>query len=269
MQVSAVSLLALLASSSAALAADPCADVARKVADLKEGDAFQATSLLFASARLGCEKEAQALLGRGAAIDARDREGATALAKAAQAGKTKLVAFLIDNRANVNARSVQGSTPLFYAVEADRPEAARFLIERGADPNLAGPRGRTPLSAAAYNGATDTAELLLKLGADPNAVDVDGNGAMVYAADRANAPIVALLLKAGVDANRRYGHRLTALMWAAAPDSSAGAEDVEATIKLLLDHGASVDLKDDRGKTAADIAREMGREREAKLIDGN
>jgi hypothetical protein len=37
--------------------------------------------------------------------------------------------------------------------------------------------------------------------------------------------------------------------------------------KLLIAHGAARDLKDDRGETAADIARKLGREREAKAIE--
>jgi ankyrin repeat protein len=56
-------------------------------------------------------------------------------------------------------------------------------------------------------------------------------------------------------------------MWAAGYDSSAGVEDVDATIKTLIEHGATIDLKDDRGKTAADIARALGRERAAKLLE--
>ncbi len=55
-------------------------------------------------------------------------------------------------------------------------------------------------------------------------------------------------------------------MWAAGHDASAGVEDVEATLRALIDHGAAVDLKDDRGMTAADIARELGHERAAKLL---
>src|SRR5271165_7341714 len=66
---------------------------------------------------------------------------------------------------------------------------------------------------------------------------------MVYAAGRVYAPIVALLIDAGVDVNRRYGHGLTALMWAAGHDASAGVEDVDATLKLLIDHGATLDLR--------------------------
>jgi ankyrin repeat protein len=109
--------------------------------------------------------------------------------------------------------------------------------------------------------------MLVKHGANPNALDNEGKGAMVYAAGRANAPIVALLLAAGVDVNRRYAHDLTALMWAAGHDASAGIDDVEATLKLLIDHGAALNLKDDRGKTAADIARALGHERALAVLE--
>ncbi len=90
---------------------------------------------------------------------------------------------------------------------------------------------------------------------------------MVYAAGRANAPIVALLLAAAVDVNRRYAHGLTALMWAAGHDASAGVDDVEATVKLLIDHGAAPDLRDDRGETAADIARALGHARALAALE--
>jgi ankyrin repeat protein len=267
MRLVAFAVLAVLVASGAARAADPCPDLSRRVAELKPDDTFQATAQLFSAARLGCVGEAGALLDRGAAVDARDREGMTALAKSAQAGKIKVMRLLLDRRANVEAQSVNGSTPLYYAAEADRAEAVRLLLDRGADPNIPGRSGERPLAAAAYNGSVDTVALLLKRGADPNAVDDDGNGAMVYAAGRAYAPIVAALIDAGVDVNRRYGHGLTALMWAAGPDASAGIEDVDATLRVLVERGAQRDLKDDRGETAADIARKLGRESEAKMLE--
>ena len=143
----------------------------------------------------------------------------------------------------------------------------RLLIDRGADPNISGRKGLRPLAAAAYNGSAGSVELLLKHGADPNALDDDGKSAMVYAAGRAYAPVVELLIAAGVDVNRRYAHGLTALMWAAGHDASAGVDDVEATLKALIDHGAALDLKDDRGNTAADIARALGHERATKVLE--
>ena len=54
-------------------------------------------------------------------------------------------------------------------------------------------------------------------------------------------------------------------MWAAGHDASTGVNDVDATIKTLIEHGAALDLKDDRGKTAADIARDLGHERAANF----
>ena len=257
---------ASLASGCPVNAADHCEDIAQAVAALKEGDRFQATTQLFAAARYGCEDEARTLLDRGAAIDARDREGATALARAAKAGKARLVALFLERGAAVNARSVDGSTPLFYAAEADREEIVAMLLDRGADPNLSGRTGLTPLDAAAYNNSEDIAKLLILHGADVDALDSDGKAAIVYAAGRGNASIVAQLLDAGVDVNRGYAHSLTALMWAAGHDASAGMEDVDATITLLLKRGAKVDLRDDRNKTAVDIARSLGYDRVADLL---
>ena len=263
----ALASFAFISAAGLSRAKDRCAETAQAVQALHEGDQYQATSLLFAAARLGCEAEARALLDRGAAIDAKDREGKTALAKAAEADKLPLIRLLLERGAIANARAVDGSTPLFYAAEQDRGAAIALLLEGGADPNLPGRKGLRPLAAAAYNGSTESVEKLLQFGADPNALDDDGQGAIVYAVGHGYAPVVVTLLQAGVDVNRRYAHGLTALMWAAGYDASAGVDDVDATIKTLIEHGAALDLKDDRGKTAADIAHDLGHERAAKLLE--
>ena len=98
-------------------------------------------------------------------------------------------------------------------------------------------------------GRPKSSGLLLAKGADINAVDRLQKNAMTYAAGQGQTDIVVLLLKAGVDPNAVYAHDLTALMWAA----GYGKTD---TVKALLAAGAKPALKDDRGKTALDIARE-------------
>jgi ankyrin repeat protein len=49
--------------------------------------------------------------------------------------------------------------------------------------------------------------------------------------------------------------------------TGAQPDVVDATIKTLIEHGAALELKDDRGKTAADIAHDLGHERAAKLLE--
>jgi hypothetical protein len=49
-------------------------------------------------------------------------------------------------------------------------------------------------------------------------------------------------------------------------DTAQAVEGLAATIKTLIDHGATVGLND-RSKTAADIARGLGHERASKLLE--
>ena len=71
---------------------------------------------------------------------------------------------------------------------------------------------------------------------------------------------VRLLLDAGVPADAVYHNDLTALMWA------AGYGKVE-TMRTLLAAGARADRRDDRGKTALDIAREQKQPEAAALLE--
>ena len=72
---------------------------------------------------------------------------------------------------------------------------------------------------------------------------------MTYAAGEGHTAIVMLLLARGVDPNAVYAHDLTALMWA------AGYGRTE-TMRRCSTPARDADPKDDRGKTAIDIARE-------------
>ena len=57
-----------------------------------------------------------------------------------------------------------------------------------------------------------------------------------------------------------YAHSLTALMWAAGYGHTQ-------TVRSLLAAGARADLKDDRGKTAIDIAREGNFSETMKVLE--
>jgi len=167
--------------------------------------------------------------------------------------------------ANANSRNRIGETALVIALKKDDPKQddlkiAQLMLDAGTNVNLAAVNGITPLMAAAWSGRAEIAAQLLAKGAKLEPFDRLMKNAMIYAAGEGRTEVVRLFIGKGVDPNALYEHELTALMWA------AGGGHAE-TVRALLDAGAKTDLKDDRGKTAADIARELKFEDVVKLIE--
>jgi ankyrin repeat protein len=186
-------------------------------------------------------------------------------------------------------RPVGGLTPLLYAARAGCTECTRSILAAGADIDRPTPEGMTPLIIALDNGAFDTAKLLLEQGANPHLWDWYGRTALYVAVDVANAgrgartaggadddravtgiEIIEILLAAGVDPNPQLNmHRpgrggnigrftdellttgCTPLLRAAL------AQDV-ATMRLLLEYGALVDLPNVMGVTPLMAAVGLG-----------
>lgn len=113
--------------------------------------------------------------------------------------------------ADINAPEADGTTPLHWAVRADDLAKVNKLLAAGADAKAANRYGVTPLYLACQNANAAIIERLLKAGADPNAVSTEGETALMTVA------------RTGV---------------------------VEAA-KVLLDHGAKVDTREEwHGQTA-------------------
>lgn len=105
------------------------------------------------------------LLAQGAAVDARDGHGQTALMLAAQAGHGELVELLIAQRAALDVTAKYGLSALMLAVVAGHAEVARQLAAAGADRSLHG-RGapgfadQTASDLARARGLAELAEAL-------------------------------------------------------------------------------------------------------------
>ena len=124
-------------------------------------------------------------------------------------------------------------------------------------------QGRLPalpeLASSDFKGPQELATLLAH--ADDSALKP-----IVYAAALGFTPVVRRLLDAGVYVNARYGNDLTLLMWAAGYADGAGVLDAVAVVNLVLDRGAAIDARDNRGRTALMIAAERGHAAIAALL---
>jgi ankyrin repeat protein len=260
---------AVLGSAGPVFAADPgsCADLRRRYESIKPQITEVEVSLtLFASVDGNCADLATELLDHGASVDARDRLGNRPLSHAARAGHLAMTDLLLAHGAPIDARNLAGATALFTAIEANRTGVAQRLIDRGADVALAGRSGVSPVAAAAYVGNDTLVDTLLARGADALAADATGKPPIVYAAAGARFDVVRRLLARNVDVNARYPNELTLLMWACGPDEAVPDGNATELISYLLDAGAHVDDRDDRGRTALMIAAEAGRAEIVELL---
>ncbi len=152
---------------------------------------------LVSAARADDAATLAALLERGADANARDADGATALAWAAIRGSAAAAELLLEAGADPDLANALGIVPLALAIENGATDVARILLQR-ADPNRAREGGETPLMTAARLGRVDLMQLLLERGADPNAREKRfGQTALMWAAG--NAPAVRLLVGNGAD----------------------------------------------------------------------
>lgn len=170
---------------------------------------------------------------------------------AAREGNVAFAKQALANGAAPDSRNRFGDTPLIIAAKRGNTELARTMIDAGANVNQQSVTERaTALMAASLGGHVDIVRMLLERKADANVADRVGKTAMVYASGSGHTRIVEMLLDYGVPVNARYDNDLTALMWAA-------GQGHDATAKLLLERGADASLRDNRGKSAADIARDL------------
>ena len=136
-------------------------------ASVNEGAPYRKTPLHVA-AWLGHRQVAEALIARGANVDALSgilMSSATPVYWAARNGHTDVCEILVANGADVTGGE-RRRTPLHGAAEFGHPGTCEFFVNHGMNVEVRNRHGMTPLMLAAYNGRKRACELLLAKGAD-------------------------------------------------------------------------------------------------------
>jgi uncharacterized protein len=181
----------------------------------------------------------------------------TGLHAAAQGGDLAALEKLLAAKADLNARDAYGRTPLHVATFARQHAVIRRLAAAGAD---LGALERDRYDAVTIASVADdeaTLRLLLGLGASAKLVTSRYDGtALIAAAHLGHDGVVRQLIAAGAPLDH-----VNNLHWTALIESivlgNGGPRHV-ASLKALLDAGASTKLADREGRTPLALAKGRG-----------
>jgi ankyrin repeat protein len=149
-----------------------------------------------------------------------------------------------------NSTDPKGQVALGMAVQKQSWRVVAALLEHpSTDVNALNAAGESALMLAALAGDQGWVEQFLKRGAR---IELPGWSPLHYAATGPNPAVVALLLARGASIDAASPNGTTPLMMAARYGS-------EESAKLLISRGADLKVRNQRGLSAVDFARDGGR----------
>ncbi|XP_068573338.1 protein phosphatase 1 regulatory subunit 12A isoform X10 [Cebidichthys violaceus] len=215
-------------------------------------------------------------------------DGAVFLA-ACSSGDTEEVLRMLDRGADINYANVDGLTALHQACIDDNVDMVTFLVEHGAGINQPDNEGWIPLHAAASCGYLDIAEYLISQGASVGVVNSEGETPMDIAEEEAMEELLQNEInRQGVDieAARKEEERVMlrdARQWLNSgqiQDSRhtksggtalhvAAAKGYVEVLKLLIQTGYDVNIKDYDGWTPLHASAHWGKEEACRILVEN
>jgi Ankyrin repeats (3 copies)/Ankyrin repeat len=141
--------------------------------DIHARDSLDWTKL-HSAAFVGKIELVKLLLAKGAAVNAKAKDGTTPLHLAAKRGHVAVAKLLFAQGANLTAKDNDGNTPLHVAAELYTVDMINELIHMGAMVNNRNESGWTPLHLATNKGKQEVVGVFLRSGADVNAVASNG-----------------------------------------------------------------------------------------------
>jgi ankyrin repeat protein len=160
--------------------------------------------------------------------------------------KVDTVQKLLEKGAKVEPSDIDGNTVLHIAVDQYNPpdELVKLLVGANADLNAADSQGKTPLMVCR---SPKVMSQLLKCGANINLVDKNQKTALIHCVSGYYSDVhqkVKILLNAKPNLDAKDSEGMTALMYAVRRDACT------KTVKLMVDHGANLEILDNNGLPA-------------------
>jgi len=176
---------------------------------------------------------------------------------AAHGGDLASIARLAVDKQTLAARDSGGRTPLHVAAFARQRQAVQALLQAGADPAALEQGRYDAVTIAAVADDEETLRVLLAGGASARLTTSRYNGtALIAAAHLGHDGVVRQLIQAGAPLDHVNNLHWTAVIEAIVLGD--GGARHQATLKALLDAGASTQLADRNGATPLQLAHARG-----------
>lgn len=199
------------------------------------------------------------LVGIGADVNTKDREGSIPLQNAAVKGYLEIVKILVVNGSDVNYKDDNDVTPLHFACMSGNLDLVKYLVEKGADVISVSKAGREPIFEAAWGGNLDMIRFLESKGADLKGVNSNGNTPLHFASRNGNIDFIEYILSKGFDINQKNNAGQAPIVWAVAGNS-------HEVIGFLIDKGADINTKDTDGRSLMFNAAARGSKETIELL---
>ena len=200
----------------------------------------------------------------GIPIDSKDKDGFTPLHVATKNGNIVIAKCLVDYGADLDAKDENGLTPLHYSTIYGHLEIVKYLIKFGANIEARDMEGCTPLhDAIRYGTSLDVAKYLIEKNANINSKDNRTNTPLGLAARLNKLDMVELLVAGNTTSSSKCQLDSKNITGSTALHAAAkhGYLDV---LKYLVEHGAKIDIRNNKGKTAFELSKEKGHTEIAK-----
>ncbi|KAL3837771.1 hypothetical protein ACJIZ3_022362 [Penstemon smallii] len=170
-------------------------------------------------------RNAKVLVGAGVNVDARSKDGRTALCRAAANGDRRMVEMLLEAGADPTIGDVDScrsaidvardkghmeivkvlerGESVLHAARRGELDILESLLEKGATSNFSDQYGLTPLHVAAIKGNKDVVMMLVEFGANIDSQDTEGHTPLHLAVEGGSIETVEILINRGANINAK------------------------------------------------------------------
>lgn len=186
-----------------------------------------------------------------------DNHLTTKFMEAAAKGDVETLKQCVEQGADINVRGKAKRTAILIAAMNDQLEAVAYLISAGADIDLQDETCFNPFLYGCINGKLELVKMMIRANPNLELLTRFGGVGLTPACEKGHVDVVRELLTT-TDINVNHTNYLGWTPLIEAITLNDGGSKQQEIIKMLIEHGANIQMTDEYGVTPLELARRKG-----------